>query len=85
MTATGIDADAGSARQSPVAVVEGTLEWLATIDVEALDDHERLGLVAGLERLKGGASAAQAGLWMPSASPARRPAPRTQPAQWGRR
>ncbi|HET7761464.1 MAG TPA: DUF222 domain-containing protein [Phycicoccus sp.] len=36
------------------------LEWLAGVDVHALDDHERLALVAGLERLKGGATAAQA-------------------------
>ncbi|NHA68018.1 13E12 repeat family protein [Phycicoccus flavus] len=33
---------------------------LAAVDVEAMDDHERVALVAELERVKGAASAAQA-------------------------
>ncbi|HEX6917429.1 MAG TPA: DUF222 domain-containing protein, partial [Phycicoccus sp.] len=51
---------AGMASRSPAAEVGSMLEWLAGVDVDALDDHERVALVAGLERLKGGATAAQA-------------------------
>jgi hypothetical protein len=58
--ATVNDSHAATVHPSPAREVTHTLEWLATIDVDALDDHERLALVAGLERIKGGATAAQA-------------------------
>jgi hypothetical protein len=60
VTATALDVDADTARHSPASGVARVLEWISDLDVDALDDHERLALVAGLERLKGGASAAQA-------------------------
>jgi hypothetical protein len=60
VTATALEVDAETARRSPATGVASTLAWLAGLDVDALDDHERVALVAGLERLKGGATAAQA-------------------------
>ncbi|MBD3781736.1 MAG: hypothetical protein IE926_02090 [Micrococcales bacterium] len=45
---------------TPAAVVAGVRASLATVDVEALSDHERVALVAELERLKGAAAACQA-------------------------
>ncbi|MBM6404332.1 HNH endonuclease [Phycicoccus sp. CSK15P-2] len=44
----------------PAARVQEFRQWLATVDADALDDHERVGLVSELERVKGAASAAQA-------------------------
>ena len=45
---------------SPVGVVDGFRAWLAGVDGSELSDRERVDLVAGLERVKGAASAAQA-------------------------
>lgn len=60
MTTTTTTTDAGNGCVSPVVAVAQTLEWLSSIDVGSLDDGDRLALVTGLERLKGGASATQA-------------------------
>ncbi len=43
-----------------VATVDGFRAWLARVDVGSLSDRERVELVAGLERVKGASSAAQA-------------------------
>src|SRR6478752_6069385 len=47
-------------QHGPVAAVQSFRTWLATVDVGELSDGERVDLVAELERVKGGASAAQA-------------------------
>lgn len=48
---------AASAAEQGVALLRARL---STIDIASMSDHERLGVVAELERLKGAASAAQA-------------------------
>ena len=48
----------GGAR--PATAVAGIRASLAAVDVDALSDHERVALVAELERLKGSAAACQA-------------------------
>ena len=55
----GSDAVPG-AGSGAVGSVAGFRSWLASVDVEALSDRERVDLVAELERVKGAAAAAQA-------------------------
>ena len=56
------DPDPVVLQPGPVGAVSRFREWLATVDVGELSDRERVDLVAELERVKGGASAAQARL-----------------------
>ena len=60
MTTPALEVGADTALRSPAAGVERALEWFTGIDVDALDDAQRLALVTALERLKGAASATQA-------------------------
>ena len=46
--------------EAPAGRVSGFVQWLGSVDAEALSDAERVELVAALERVKGGAGAAQA-------------------------
>src|SRR5512139_2980735 len=50
----------GRAGAGVTAPVTSFQAWLASVDVEALSDRERVDLVGALERLKGSASATQA-------------------------
>ena len=54
------DTTNGVAPRTPSARVAGFRAWLATVDVDDLDDHERVALVAELERVKGASAATQA-------------------------
>lgn len=55
-----VDGRGLEAADSPVPQVKAFRTWLATVDVESLDDAGRVDLVAELERVKGAVSASQA-------------------------
>lgn len=55
-----VPACVGAPREEPRAAVASVRGWLADVDVDAVDDAQRVDLVAELERLKGAATALQA-------------------------